>query len=55
MEKNSDPTKDPKFEKVVRHFLSTPPTPHNSPSKAKPKGASDASPKKRGRPLKKPE
>jgi hypothetical protein len=24
----SDPTKDPEFQKVVRHFLSTPPQPH---------------------------
>jgi hypothetical protein len=23
-----DPTKDPEFQKVVRHFLSTPPKPH---------------------------
>jgi hypothetical protein len=24
----SDPTKDPEFQKVVRHFLTTPPQPH---------------------------
>jgi hypothetical protein len=24
----SDPTKDPEFQKVVRHFLSTAPQPH---------------------------
>jgi len=24
----SDPTKDPEFQKVVRHFLDTPPKPH---------------------------
>jgi hypothetical protein len=23
-----DPTKDPEFQKVVRHFLTTPPRPH---------------------------
>jgi hypothetical protein len=23
-----DPTKDPEFQKVVRHFLTTPPKPH---------------------------
>jgi len=28
--KNPDPTKDPEFQKVVRHFLSTPPQPHKS-------------------------
>ncbi len=26
----SDPTKDPKFQKVVRHFLETPPRPHKA-------------------------
>jgi hypothetical protein len=26
----SDPTKDPEFQKVVRHFLTTPPKPHKS-------------------------
>jgi hypothetical protein len=25
---DSDPTKDPKFKKVVDHFLKTPPKPH---------------------------
>jgi hypothetical protein len=25
--KKSDPTKDPEFQKVVRHFLTTPPQP----------------------------
>jgi hypothetical protein len=30
----SDPTKDPEFRKVVRHFLTTPPKPHK-PKKAK--------------------
>ena len=24
----SDPTKDPQFQKVVQHFLKTPPKPH---------------------------
>jgi hypothetical protein len=24
----TDPTKDPEFQKVVRHFLTTPPKPH---------------------------
>jgi hypothetical protein len=24
----SDPTKNPEFQKVVRHFLTTPPQPH---------------------------
>jgi hypothetical protein len=28
MAKTSDPTKDPEFQKVVRHFLTTPPKPH---------------------------
>jgi hypothetical protein len=26
----SDPTKDPEFQKVVRHFLNTPPQPHKA-------------------------
>jgi hypothetical protein len=28
MMNKSDPTKDPAFRKVVRHFLTTPPQPH---------------------------
>jgi hypothetical protein len=28
MANKSDPTKDPEFQKVVRHFLTTPPKPH---------------------------
>jgi hypothetical protein len=28
MGKSDDPTKNPEFQKVVRHFLSTPPRPH---------------------------
>jgi hypothetical protein len=31
----TDPTKDPEFQKVVRHFLSTPPQPHKTPGKRK--------------------
>ena len=27
-EKQHDPTKNPKFQNVVRHFLKTPPKPH---------------------------
>lgn len=34
-----DPTKDPEFQKVVRHFLSTPPKPHK-PAPSRPKPAS---------------
>jgi len=33
--KNSDPTKDPEFQKIVRHFLTTPPRPHNPLGKKK--------------------
>ncbi len=29
--KKSDPTKDPKFQKVVQHFLKTPPNPKGVP------------------------
>jgi hypothetical protein len=28
MANKSDPTKNPEFQKVVRHFLTTPPQPH---------------------------
>jgi hypothetical protein len=34
----SDPTKDPEFQKVVRHFLTTPPQPHK-PAGEQPKKA----------------
>lgn len=27
-DKKSDPTKDPEFQKVVKHFLDSPPKPH---------------------------
>jgi hypothetical protein len=40
--KSSDPTKNPEFQKVVKHFLTTPPQPH------KPLGEK---PKKSGKPL----
>jgi hypothetical protein len=30
MAKTSDPTKDPEFQKVVRHFLTTAPQPHKT-------------------------
>jgi hypothetical protein len=36
-----DPTKNPEFQKVVRHFLTTPPQPHKpKPKKARKRGAS---------------
>jgi hypothetical protein len=28
MREKPDPTEDPEFQKVVRHFLNTPPQPH---------------------------
>jgi hypothetical protein len=28
MTNKSDPTKDPEFQRVVQHFLNTPPQPH---------------------------
>jgi hypothetical protein len=43
-----DPTKDPEFQKVVRHFLTTPPKPHKPLGKkptAKKKRAASAKPK----------
>jgi hypothetical protein len=33
MSKPSDPTKNPKFQKVVHAFLQTPPKPHKGPAK----------------------
>jgi hypothetical protein len=45
----SDPTKDPEFQNVVRHFLSTPPQPHKplgkKAKKKRGKRASSAKPK----------
>lgn len=37
---SSDPTKNPEFQKVVRHFLTTPPKPHKplGEKKKNPKG-----------------
>jgi hypothetical protein len=35
----TDPTKDPEFQKVVKHFLTTPPKPHNPLGKTKKKSA----------------
>ena len=35
MAKNSDPTKEPEFQKVVLGFLKTKPTPHKSKRKAR--------------------
>jgi hypothetical protein len=43
-----DPTKDPEFQKVVRHILSTPPKPHSEMKLGKRK-AKASQPKKRGR------
>jgi hypothetical protein len=38
MTKNSDPTKDPEFQRVVQNLLRTPPKPHK-PSGKRPKAA----------------
>jgi hypothetical protein len=43
-----DPTKDPEFQKVVRHFLTTPPQPHKplgKRAKKRPKRGASAKPK----------
>jgi hypothetical protein len=51
-----DPTKDPEFQKVVRHFVTTPPKPHSAMKigKRKAEAIPDAEPpKKRGRLAKK--
>jgi hypothetical protein len=44
----SDPTKNPEFQKVVRHFLTTPPQPHKplaNKAKKRPKRGASAKPK----------
>jgi hypothetical protein len=43
-----DPTKDPEFQKVVRHFLTTAPKPH------KPAGTKNKSPKTGSKPKARP-
>jgi hypothetical protein len=30
IDNKSDPTKDPEFQKVIRHFVTTPPKPHSA-------------------------
>jgi hypothetical protein len=37
MAKDPDPTKDPKFQQVVKHFLTTPPERHKPLGKKAPK------------------
>jgi len=41
-----DPTKDPEFQKVVRHFLTTPPRPHKPAKKARQKAVPRKKPTK---------
>jgi hypothetical protein len=45
----SDPTKDPEFQKVVRHFVTTPPKHHSAMKvgKRKPKAGAKANPKQK--------
>jgi hypothetical protein len=55
MTNKPDPTKDPEFQKVVRHFVTTPPKPHSEMKigKHKVKATPDANPpEKRRRPIK---
>jgi hypothetical protein len=51
MADESDPTKDSEFQKVVRHFVTTPHKPHKPVGKSKSKAS--ASQKKLARPKKK--
>jgi hypothetical protein len=54
-DKKPDPTKDPEFQKVVQHLLTTPPKLHSQMKigKRKAKASAEASlQKKRGRPKK---
>ena len=48
MSDNPDPTKDPEFQKVIRHFVTTPHRPHESlASKNRREEADKASPQKK--------
>jgi hypothetical protein len=56
MSKESDPTKDPEFQKVVQHLLSTPPKPHSAMKLGKRKAKASVSAQKQAKvvPSKKP-
>jgi hypothetical protein len=53
MADKSDATKDPEFQKVVRHFVTTPHKPHKPIGKSKPKAGAKANPSKKRDPTKK--
>jgi hypothetical protein len=50
MAKKPDPTKDPEFQNVMRHFLTMPHQPHKPLGKKRPKAPSAAKPKPKGKP-----
>ncbi len=54
VQKVSDPTQDPEFQKVVRHFVTHAPKTHDEmqADKHKSDSAAKTGPKKRGRPAK---
>lgn len=47
MSKNSDPTKDPEFKRVLKNLLSAPPKPHSEMKLGKPRAKKAESPTKR--------
>ena len=50
MDEKPDPTKAPEFQKVIRHFVTTPHKPHAESKVGKPKTKPSESPEPKGKP-----